>query len=190
MKVLITTGERKFYSNGVDLDWLSKQDRDISMAYLTTLQHLFSTILTLPVVTIAAINGHAFAGGAVLAFSHDFRVMQSEQGWISLPEIFLNISFPPGINEILKCKIGSPTCQRDSILFGKRFTAEEALNKQLVDRVCEKGAAVETAVKFGEELVAGKHYTRRILQILKEDLYRDAVHLLKERDLPRTLSKL
>jgi enoyl-CoA hydratase/carnithine racemase len=46
--------------------------------------------------------GHAFAGGAVLAFSHDFRVMQSEQGWISLPEIFLNISFPPGINEILK----------------------------------------------------------------------------------------
>jgi enoyl-CoA hydratase/carnithine racemase len=57
VKVLITTGERKFYSNGVDLDWLSKQDRDISMAYLTTLQHLFSTILTLPVVTIAAING-------------------------------------------------------------------------------------------------------------------------------------
>ena len=89
-----------------------------------------------------------------------------------------------------RCKIGSPACLRDSVLFGKRFIAEEALNRQLVDRVCQQRVAVEAAVKFGEELVAGKHYDRRILQILKEDLYKDAVCLLKEGELPAFLSKL
>ena len=86
-----------------------------------------------------------------------------------------------------RCKIGSPAAQRDCLLLGKRYTAEGALNCQIIDRVCEQGAAVEAAVKFGEELVAGKHYGREILQIMKEDLYKDVIRLLKEPAEPRVL---
>ncbi|XP_046552869.1 uncharacterized protein LOC124262425 [Haliotis rubra] len=49
-----------------------------------------SCLLTFPVVTVAAINGHAFAGGALLALNQDFQVMQTKRGWISLNEVFIN----------------------------------------------------------------------------------------------------
>lgn len=51
---------------------------------------------------VMVLAGHAFAGGALLALAHDARVMQTKRGWISLPEVFLQLPFRPGMLELIK----------------------------------------------------------------------------------------
>jgi enoyl-CoA hydratase/carnithine racemase len=187
VKFLITSGVGKFYSNGLDVHQPVESLRELNVIA----QPFFVKLLTLPVVTIAAINGHAFGMGALIAFAHDYRIMQRERGWLSLPEARLGFSLPAGLQELVRRKIGSATNVRDCMLYGKIYTAEEALVCQIVDKICERGAAVEAAIKFGQEMLAKKQFRRERIQTLKEDLYRDVVGLLMASEEPRTLkSKL
>lgn len=187
MQFLITAGVGKFYSNGLDVHQEVKALQEINVI----VHPFFVKLLTLPIVTIAAINGHALGLGAIIALAHDYRVMQKGHGWLSLPEARFGFSFPLGIQEMIRRKIGSIANERDLILFGKLYTAEEAQDCKLIDRACKRGAAVDSAIKFGEELVAGKKFGREIIQILKEDLYKDVIQLLMKAKEPRTLqSKL
>src|SRR4051812_45910123 len=73
---LVTTGTGKFYSNGLDLDWLGR-NTDEWGPYLDRVHGLFARLLTLPMPTVAALNGHTFAAGAMLAVGHDHRVMRA-----------------------------------------------------------------------------------------------------------------
>jgi enoyl-CoA hydratase/carnithine racemase len=59
-------------------------------------------LLCFPVPTIAAINGHAFAGGFMLAFAHDYRIMRTDRGFLCLPEIDLGMGLLPGMNAIIR----------------------------------------------------------------------------------------
>ncbi|XP_067652520.1 uncharacterized protein [Haliotis asinina] len=107
---LITTAEGKFYSNGLNLDFLKSKE--------TAFGELCRRLLTFPVVTVAAINGHAFAGGALLALHQDFRVMRTKRGWISLNEVFINAplaSYMP----VIRAKL-SGRAAHDLAVLGKR----------------------------------------------------------------------
>src|SRR5688572_25908926 len=83
---LVTRGEGKFYSNGIDLNWMIAAGADGARLFVTRLEALLGRIIALPVPTIAALNGHAFAGGGLLALAHDFRVMRTDRGYFCLPE--------------------------------------------------------------------------------------------------------
>lgn len=119
INVLITTGDGKFYSNGVDLERVQYYTEKELEEFGEKIQLLYKRILTYPMVTIAAINGillrylimsmsymymlgHVYAGGAILALSHDYRVMRKERGWFRLPEIELRRPFPVGLLEMIK----------------------------------------------------------------------------------------
>lgn len=87
---LVTYGPRdadRFYSNGLDLPLAMRTP----MFFPRILNALLGRILTFPIPTIAAINGHAFAGGFTLALAHDFRVMKNEDGrfqkWLCMNEV-------------------------------------------------------------------------------------------------------
>src|SRR5690348_18116690 len=82
---LVTTGGGKFYSNGLDLEWLTANG-DKAAEYVADVQELFARVLTLPVPTVAAVTGHAFGAGAMLAMAHDFRVMRADRGYFCFPE--------------------------------------------------------------------------------------------------------
>src|SRR4051794_25049164 len=85
-RALVTCGRGKCYSTGLDLGWMAAhQDGIQSLA--TSMHELFARLLELPVPTVAALNGHAFAGGAMLALAHDYRVMREDRGYFCLPEI-------------------------------------------------------------------------------------------------------
>ena len=71
---LVLTATGKFYSNGLDLDWLG-QNADQFEPYVARVQALLARLLVLPVPTVTAINGHAFGAGAMLAMTLDWRVM-------------------------------------------------------------------------------------------------------------------
>ena len=75
-------------------------------------------LVAFPVATVAAMNGHAFAAGAMLALAHDYRVMRGDRGFFCLPEVDIKIPLAPGMNSLIKCRM-SPMVFRDTVLTGR-----------------------------------------------------------------------
>ena len=171
---LVTVGTGKFYSNGLDLDWLSAH-QDKLEEYLRRVHGLFARVLELPMPTVAALNGHAFAGGGMLALCHDHAVMRTDRGYFCLPEVDLGMSFSPGMNMLVKERLPRATAH-EAALTGRRYTAEQALEAGIVARTAPEAEVLPAAVELAASL-AGKN-GKAVAQI-RADLYRpvlDALH--------------
>ncbi len=86
---LVLTGEGKFFSNGLDLEWMSAAPSGEPERVLARVHALLARMLSFPSFTVAAINGHAFAAGGMLALACDQRVMRADRGFFCLPEVDL-----------------------------------------------------------------------------------------------------
>lgn len=171
---LVTVGTGKFYSNGLDLDWLSAH-QDKLEEYLRRVHGLFARVLELPMPTVAALNGHAFAGGGMLALCHDHAVMRTDRGYFCLPEVDLGMSFSPGMNMLVKERLPRATAH-EAVLTGRRYTAEQALEAGIVARTAPEAEVLPAAVELAASL-AGK--SGKAVAQLRADLYRpvlDALH--------------
>lgn len=171
--VLVTTSPGKFFSNGLDLEWLGAHPEKLG-SYVDTIHAMFSRILTVPVPTVAAVNGHAFGGGAMLAMAHDFRVMRSDRGYFCFPEVDINIPFTPGMNALICAKL-TPQAQAASMLTARRFGGAEAAAHGIVDQAVTQ-AEVLAAARAMVEPLAGKD--RTTLGTVKQVLFGDAVEKL------------
>jgi enoyl-CoA hydratase/carnithine racemase len=171
---LVTTGRGKFFSNGLDLAWLG-ENGDRAPAYLGDVQRLLARLLTLPVPTIAAINGHAFGAGAMLAMAHDFRVMRRDRGYVCFPEVDIRIPFTPGMAALVQAKL-TPAAAIAAMTTGRRFDGPSAVPYGLVDRVAEQDALVAVAAEAVRPL-AGKD--RGTLGSIKTTMYAGAVGALR-----------
>src|SRR5690349_17989973 len=98
-RALVTTATGKIWSNGLDLEWLGEHS-DQFASYITSVHALFARFLSLPLVTVAALQGHTFAAGAMLSLSHDLRVMRADRGFWCLPEADINIPFSVGMSAL------------------------------------------------------------------------------------------
>ncbi|WP_209305186.1 enoyl-CoA hydratase-related protein [Blastococcus sp. CT_GayMR20] len=96
-RALVTTASGKFFSNGLDLDWLSGHS-DQHESYILGVHRLLARVLALPVITVAALQGHTFAAGAMLSLAHDFRVMRADRGFWCLPEADIGLPFTRGMS--------------------------------------------------------------------------------------------
>ncbi|EEA23519.1 hypothetical protein TMatcc_002395 [Talaromyces marneffei ATCC 18224] len=144
--VLITTsGIQKFYSNGLDLEKALSSPGFFERHLYT----LFRRLLTYPMPTIALINGHAFAGGFMIAMYHDYRIQNPKRGFLCLNEIALGIPLTPPMRSIFMNKVQDGAVIRSMILEGKRFTAQEALEGKIVDGVGELPEAIDFVQKRG-----------------------------------------
>ncbi|CAH1270263.1 ECHDC3 [Branchiostoma lanceolatum] len=177
---MVTTGVGKFYSNGIDLDWLMQQGPDVQRQFLDKFGETKMRILTFPLPTVAAINGHCFAGGALLAVCHDYRVMRSKQGWFCMPEIFLELRFDPAMVALLKQRLPDGDVQRDMLLFGKRLPGEECARRGVVDAVCEQGELLDQAVRMASECVGKRGFSRTMMKAMKEDVYKEVIEIYEE----------
>ena len=175
---LVTTGEGKFYSNGLDMPTLAEAARSGGeglAAHLGRVHRLFARVLGFPRVTVAAINGHAFAGGWMLALAHDLRVMRSDRGYACLPEIDLQLSLQPAMTALIQAKLRKQVAH-EAIVTGRRFGAEEALARGMVDHVAGEADVLPQALALAAAL-ADKHPAT--LAALKRGLHREALHLLE-----------
>ena len=172
--VLVTTGGGKFYSNGLDLDWLMANG-DKAAEYVAEVQELFARVLTLPVPTVAAINGHAFGAGAMLAMAHDFRVMRSDRGYFCFPEADINIPFTPGMAALIQGKL-TPAAAVASMTTGRRFGGADALSFGLVDEIAAEGDVVKVA---SERVAALAGKDRGTLGAIKATMFAPAVTALR-----------
>ncbi|GAA4535338.1 enoyl-CoA hydratase-related protein [Amycolatopsis samaneae] len=171
---LVTTGGGRFYSNGLDLEWLMAHGEQAE-TYLAEVNELFARVLTLGVPTVAAINGHAFAAGAMLATAHDFRVMRADRGYFCFPEVDISIPFTPAMSALIQSKL-TPAAAIASMTTGRRFGGSEAVELGLVDATAEAAAVVEHAAERVRGLV-GKD--RGTLAAIKSTMFATALAELR-----------
>ena len=172
-RALVTTGTGKFYSNGLDLDWLSGH-QDQFEPYLGRIHGLYARLLTLPMPTVAAINGHAFAGGAMLTLAHDVSVMRTDRGYFCLPEVDLGMSFTPGMNALIQARL-TPAVAHEAMVTGRRYPAGEALAARIVHHTAAETEVRPAAVGVAAGL-AGKNGAT--MATIRGDLYRTALAAL------------
>jgi enoyl-CoA hydratase/carnithine racemase len=137
-KSLVTAARGKIWSNGLDLDWMIAHTDELA-DYLGAVQALFARVLTLPFVTVAAVQGHAFAGGAMLAITHDYRVMRADRGFWCLPEVDLRLPFSTGMSALVAARLPASTAA-NAMISGRRFGGTDALAAGIVDAVAGAGA--------------------------------------------------
>ncbi|MBT8211921.1 MAG: enoyl-CoA hydratase/isomerase family protein [Acidimicrobiia bacterium] len=173
---LVTTGEGKYYSNGLDLEWLSRDDTEDMRQFVVDVEALMARLLAFPRVTVAALNGHTFAAGAMNALAHDFRVMREDRGWFCLPEIDIGIPFSDGMDSLIRHKL-APAVAHKAMVTGHRFTAPEALEAHIVDAAVAEDQVVARAVA-----IAAEHADKSpsILRDIKSRMYAGTIRLLEE----------
>lgn len=180
---LVTTGTDKFYSNGLDLDWMGSlpdDERAQSGQMITDTIRLLGRLLSFPMYTVAAINGHAFAGGAMLTLAHDARVMRTDRGFWCLPEVDLNMPLAPGMAAIIQARLDHQVAH-EAVLTGRRYAADEALVKGIVDAVAPETEVLRDALALA---VTQASRGRSSIGQLKQDLYGPALTTMAEGALP------
>ncbi|MEN6446580.1 MAG: enoyl-CoA hydratase/isomerase family protein [Syntrophaceae bacterium] len=133
--LVVRSSHEKIFSNGLDLDWLmpltQAKDTGAIKEFCYTMNRLLRRILLYPMPTIAAITGHAFAGGAIMSCCFDFRFMRSDRGFFCFPEVDLGIPFWPGMVAMVKKAI--PQYKLDEMYYlGTRLTGAECEEHRIV----------------------------------------------------------
>jgi len=163
---LVSIGDGKFYSYGLDVDILAAADEAVG-PYLDRVLALLHRVVVLPVATVAALNGHAFGAGAILALAHDARVMRADRGLFCLPEVDLGFDFPPLMSALIRSKL-SPFAAQEAMTTGHRYRSSEAIERQMVDTSVTESELFDSALAIAARR-GNKH--RGALGAIKADLY-------------------
>lgn len=174
-RALVTVATGKFYSNGLDLEWLSA-NLDQLHDYATSVQQLFARVLSLPMISVAALQGHTYAAGAIFSMAHDFRVMRADRGYWCLPEVDIHIPFTPGMAAMLQSRL-APQTAHEAMVTGRRFGGTDAETLGIVDRAVAEDAVRATALE-----IARAHLSRAgdTLGTIKARLYAPVLAALRD----------
>ncbi|MDX3525231.1 enoyl-CoA hydratase-related protein [Streptomyces sp. ID05-39B] len=177
-RALVTTATGKFYSNGLDLDWLFAH-ADQRKEYVASVHALLARMLSLPVITVAALQGHTFAAGAMFSLAHDFRVMRADRGYWCLPEADINIPFTPGMSALIQSRL-TPQTAHEAMTTARRYGGQDALAVALVDRAVDEDAVSRTAIEIAHAQVGKAGDT---LGTIKARMYASALDALRDGDI-------
>ncbi|MFJ9871159.1 enoyl-CoA hydratase-related protein [Streptomyces sp. NPDC101165] len=178
-RALVTAASGKFYSNGLDLDWLSAH-ADHYLDYVNSVHELFARMLSLPVITVAALQGHTFAAGAMFSLAQDFRVMRGDRGFWCLPEADINIPFTPGMSALIQARL-APQTAHEAMTTARRYGGHDAQAAGIVDRAVDEGAVQTTAIDIAQALVGKAGDT---LGAIKALMYAPVLAVLREKNNP------
>ena len=181
--LVVTSAHEKIFSNGIDLDWLAPLIQagktEEAQAFFEQMMALFRRILLYPMPTIAAVSGHAFAGGAILCCAFDFRFMRSDRGFFCFPEVDLGIPFLPGMIAIVTRALSYQVFEEMQYT-GMRLTAGQCVEKGFVTRACPREELRGEAVGFA----AGLGKRREVVREMKRRTHREILRVLEEEDPP------
>ena len=144
---LITTSSNpKIYSAGVDFSTFA-QGPAHSATFLMHFQRMLARFMRLTYPTVAAVNGHCYAGGLMVAMAHDFRIQRNDFGQMCLSEINLGMPIPWGMLHLISDKVPYKTT-RMLAQFGHKFSAQESLEGGLVDKIVPKDSLVQECLNL------------------------------------------
>lgn len=178
--VVVRSANEKIWSNGIDLDWLfpavESGGPEAAKEFFIKMMGFLRRLLTYPMITVAVINGHAFAGGALLACAFDFRFMRSDRGFFCLPEIDLKIPFLPGMDAIMKKAM--PTEYLEMQFTGARLTAQECEKHGIVRKACHLDDLMDETLAFAKSM----NKDRKALGTMKMISFTEILKILDEAD--------
>ncbi len=144
---LVLTGNNdKFFSIGFDIPLLFKQSKDEVKSFYETFNRLCLDLYTLPKPTVAAITGHAIAGGCILAICCDYRFIAKGRKLMGLNEIKLGIPVPYPADCIIRQLIGTRNA-RNVLDTGDFFQPEQLFQMGMVDRILNIGQVVPKSIE-------------------------------------------
>jgi enoyl-CoA hydratase len=145
---VVITGAGRCFSAGVDLRALVDGGAEYAERFVTALSEAFLAIFDHPAPVVAAINGHAIAGGCVLAMCADIRLMSA--GTIGLSELSVGVPFPVAALEI--CRFAMGTSATRAALQAKTIDAKTALARGWIDEVVPNDELISRAAATAREL--------------------------------------
>lgn len=174
-RALVTMATGKMWSNGLDLEWMAANADEVQ-AFVPRVHALLAKVLALPVPAVAAIQGHCFAAGAMLAIAHDVRVMRADRGFFCLPEVDIRIPFTPHMASLIQARL-SKKAAHEAMTTGRRYGGEDALAAGIVDRAVAEAEVLPVAVELAAALAPKDPGT---LGAIKEVMYADTLALLRD----------
>ena len=147
---VVLTGTKRVFCAGVDLAQLLANDLDYTRVFLPELDALFQTLFELDVPVVAALTGHAIAGGCLLSAACDYRVMG--QGRIGVTEALVGLPVPPAGLEALRFTTGDRTA--GLVLSGRTVQGEQALAWGLIDEITTPERVLPRALELAHQLTA------------------------------------
>ncbi len=178
--VVIASSDKKNWCLGIDVDWMmemrSKNDEKSLKEFSKKMNEFFKTILLYPMPVIAAINGHAFGNGSVLACACDFRFMKSDRGFFCFPEVDLSIPFMPAMIAFIQRAI--PYYKFQELAFtGKRVGAKELEDHHVLVKACENE---ETLMRDAIAYAKTFNKKRDIFGELKKRMHKHIIEIIDQ----------
>ena len=190
--LVTTSSSAKFFSNGLDLEWRMSEgehrggDRDAFGAEFMT---LMGRIITLPVPSIAAINGHAFGAGFMCALCHDIRFMREDRGFACANEVEIGMVIPNPELALFRHKLSINTFF-ETVQLARRWTGPDAVASGVAQQAHPLESLLENAITRAAEL-ARLGANRKVYGRMKESIYGEnaainnphgPAHMLKNAD--------
>ena len=145
----------KFFSNGLDLDWMQAPENHLyggdREVFGEEFMFLMGRVITLPIPTVCAINGHAFGAGFMFALSHDIRIMREDRGFLCANEMQLGLPIPRPELALFKHKVPA-NAFFETVQLSKRWTGSDALNAGIIQGVSSLEELPEVAQNKAAEL--------------------------------------
>ncbi len=187
------SANEKFFSNGLDLDWVTAPDNHPhggdARVFGGEFMALMGRFITFPVPTVCAINGHAFGAGFMMALCHDVRLMRQDRGFVCANEMQLGMRIPTPELALFRHKIPMHAFF-ETVQLARRWTGPEALQAGIVQQTASIEELSAAALRRAEQL-APLGANRALYAEQKERLYGEnavinaphgAAHLLKNSD--------
>ncbi|MFM8536431.1 MAG: enoyl-CoA hydratase/isomerase family protein [Acidimicrobiia bacterium] len=153
VKAVILTGSGSSFSAGVDLFRLVREGAGYARRFLPVLDAFLRVTVTFPKPIVAAVNGHAIAGGCILAAACDHRIMMEGNGRIGIPELAVGVPFPALPLQIMAARVPDGHL-RDLVFTGRTVKIDEAKTLGLIDEKCPAGMLMDRATEVAQQLAA------------------------------------
>lgn len=165
-RALVTTASGKIWSNGLDIEWLGENTDKVN-EYVASVHALFARFLAMGVPSVAALQGHTFAAGAMLALAHDERFMRADRGYYCLPEVDIFIPFTPGMTSLIMDRLPIAAAH-EAMTTGRRYGGSEAEAAGIVHRALPEDQVLPAAIERAGELASKDPKT---LATIKQRMY-------------------
>lgn len=170
---LVTASDNpKFFSNGLDMEWMRStgehQGGDRG-AFGPETMALFGRMITFPMPTICAVNGHAFGAGFMIALCHDERIMREDRGYLCANEMELGMTIPEPELALFRHKMPMPAFFQ-TVLMARRWNGPDALAAGIVQQVTDLASNLPTAIERAQSL-AHLAKNRANFKWMKEHIY-------------------
>jgi enoyl-CoA hydratase/carnithine racemase len=166
-QVLVVTGTDKYWSTGLDLDEVNRSSHLERQAFMARIDALLARILTAPFVTVAALNGHTYAGGALVALAFDYRIMREDRGYFCLPSVEVQIPFTQGMAAMIADKIPQPTAH-DLVVSGREIGGREAAELGVINEAVSAEDVLRRSLEIAGRMVGKDAQT---LALVKRRMY-------------------